>query len=197
MTKGQDTRQGILDEATRLASSVGLGGLTIGVLAARTQLSKSGLFAHFQSKEALQIQVLDNAAAHFRRVVVGPALAAPRGEPRLRALFEGWLSWVEAMPGGCPFVGANTEFDDCPGPVRDALVSHQRDWWETIVRVAQTAVGEGHFREDADTEQFAQDLEGVFLAYHHVSRLLGDPQAARRARHAFETLVTAAARRAA
>ena len=101
MRKGEATRLAILDEAQRLASRVGLGGLTIGSLAASTQLSKSGLFAHFQSKEALQEQLLAHTTAQFVDLVVRPALAAPRGEPRVRELFDRWLSWCSAGPGGC------------------------------------------------------------------------------------------------
>jgi AcrR family transcriptional regulator len=192
VTKGADTRLSILDEATDLASQVGLAGLTIGSLATRTGLSKSGLFAHFRSKESLQVQVLDRAAERFRDIVVFPALSAPRGEPRLRALFEGWLSWSTALRGGCVFVAASAEFDDQPGPVRDRLVRDQRDWFETIARVVQTAVTEGHLRPGVDPDQFGQDLYGVLLAFHHVGRLLGDPAAERRARTAFEALLNAA-----
>jgi AcrR family transcriptional regulator len=193
MGKGEETRLAILDEATGLASQVGLGGLTIGSLAARTHLSKSGLFAHFASKEALQAQVLEHASARFVDLVVRPALAAPRGEPRLRALFDRWLAWeADAYPGGCPFVAAMAELDDRPGPVRDQLVRSQLDWLDTIAQVFRTGVAEGRFRADADPEQFAHDLQGVMLAYHHASRLLRDPAAETRARRAFEALLAAA-----
>lgn len=190
--KGEATRQGVLDEATRLASQVGLTGLTIGALAERTQLSKSGLFAHFRSKEALQLQVLENAAAGFRQAVVVPALGTPRGEPRLRELIDRWFVWTRALPGGCPFVAASFELDDQPGPVRDYLVQNERDWFDTLVRVVQSGVAEGHFREDTDAEQFAQDLDGILLAFHRRSRLLLDPRAEDRARRGFEALIAAA-----
>ena len=122
MGKGEATRVAVLDEATRLASQVGLGGLTIGSLATQTGLSKSGLFAHFRAKESLQVQVLEHAAAQFRDFVIVPALAAPRGEPRLRELFDRWLDWIgNGLPGGCLFISASYEFDDQPGPVRDVL----------------------------------------------------------------------------
>jgi AcrR family transcriptional regulator len=193
MTKGSETRQAVLDEAARLASRVGLGGLTIGSLAASTQLSKSGLFAHFQSKESLQLQLLDHARARFVDLVVRPALATRRGEPRLRELFRRWLAWdADALPGGCLFVAASAEFDDQPGPVRDRLAQDQRDWMDTIAQVFRTGVAEGHFRADADPEQFAYDLYGVMLGYHHASRLLADPDAAARATRAFEALLLAA-----
>jgi AcrR family transcriptional regulator len=195
MGKGETTRQAVLDEAARVASRVGLGGLTIGSLAAQSGLSKSGLFAHFQSKQALQLQLLEHARADFVELVVRPALATARGEPRVRELFRCWLAWhAEALPGGCLFVAASAELDDQPGPVRDRLAADQRDWMDTIAQVFRTGIGEGHFRPDADPEQFAYDLHGVMLAYHHASRLLGDPDAATRATRAFEALVAAARR---
>jgi AcrR family transcriptional regulator len=193
MNKGMETRQAVLEEAAREASRVGLGGLTIGSLAASTQLSKSGLFAHFQSKESLQLQLLDHTRARFVELVVRPALAARRGEPRVRELFRRWLAWdADALPGGCLFVAASAELDDQPGPVRDRLAQDQRDWMDTIAQVFRTGVAEGHFRPDADPEQFAYDLYGVMLAFHHASRLLADPAAATRATSAFEALLHAA-----
>jgi len=193
MSKGEATREAILDEATRVASRVGLEGLTIGSLAAQTRLSKSGLFAHFRSKESLQLQVVEHAAALFVDSVVRPALAAPRGEPRVRELFERWLGWCgSALPAGCVFVVATTEFDDQPGPVRERIVRAQRDWLETIATVFRTGVAEGHFHADADPDQFAHDLYGVILAYHHARRLLRDPEAEHRARHALDRLLDAA-----
>ena len=193
MGKGTATRQLVLDEAARLASRVGLSGLTIGSLAASTGLSKSGLFAHFSSKEALQLQLLDRARARFVDEVVRPALAAPRGEPRVRELFRRWLAWDSGgLPGGCLFVAASVELDDQPGPVRDRLVQDQRDWMDTLAQVFRSGVAEGHFRSDADPGQFAYDLHGTMLAFHHASRLLGDPEAAARAARAFEALLLAA-----
>jgi AcrR family transcriptional regulator len=193
MSKGDDTREAILDEAIGLASRVGLHGLTIGSLAAQSRLSKSGLFAHFRSKESLQVQVLDHAAAMFVDAVVRPALAVPRGERRVRALFERWLAWCGAdLPAGCIFIVATSEFDDEPGPVRDRVVRVQRDWMDTIATVFRTGITEGQFRADADPDQFAHELYGIVLAYHHARRLLRDPQAERRARSALERLLDAA-----
>jgi AcrR family transcriptional regulator len=194
--KGETTRQAILEHATALASKVGLEGLSIGGLAEDLELSKSGLFAHFQSKEALQLQVVDHAARRFVDAVVRPALTAPRGEPRVRAVFERWMEWPR-LPGGCFFVSAISEFDDRPGLVRDRLVQLQKDWLETIANTVRTAIAEGHFHADADPEQFAHDLYGVMLGYHHAARLLGDPRATERARRAFEALLRAARRPAA
>jgi AcrR family transcriptional regulator len=193
MSKGTATRQAVLDEAARVASRVGLGGLTIGSLAASTRLSKSGLFAHFQSKESLQLQLLDHTRARFIDLVVRPALAAPRGEPRMRELFRCWLDWdTQGLPGGCLFIAASAELGAQPGPVRDRLAQDQRDWLETIAQVFRSGVAEGHFRPDADPAQFAYDLHGTMLAHHHASRLLDDPDATARATRAFEALVVAA-----
>src|SRR5690242_1048156 len=132
MSKGDTTRNRIVETALRAASVDGLEGITLGKVAADVGMSKSGLFAHFDSKEALQIDVLAAAAKKFTDVVVAPALAAPRGELRLRALFEHWLEWEqhESLPGGCVFMHAAAELDDRPGPARDALVGQQRLWLE-------------------------------------------------------------------
>ena len=196
-TKGATTRHAVLERATQLASRVGLGGLTIGSLADELELSKSGLFGHFRSQEALQIQVLDHAAARFVESVVRPALREPRGEPRMRALFERWLDWGRSspMPGGCLFVAAATELDDRPGPVRDHLQQLQRDWLGVIATSFRKGIEEGHFLADADPEQFAHDLYGVMLSYHHAHRLMREAKAEPRARRAFEALLSAAGRR--
>ena len=195
MSKGALTRSTILDEAVEIASRVGFGGLSIGQLADQVDMSKSGLFAHFRSKEQLQLQTMERARQRFVDVVVRPALAAPRGQARVRALFDGWLGWAHlALGGGCIFVAAAAELDDQPGALRDALVRNERDWLELIATVAHTAVAEGEFREDLDLEQFAFEVHGVMLAYHHASRLLRDARAEAMTRQAFESLLTAARR---
>jgi AcrR family transcriptional regulator len=181
----------VLDRAVEVARRIGLSGLTIGSLAEQAELSKSGLFGHFRSKEALQLQVLEHARARFEEAVARPALRMPRGEPRLHELFDRWMVW-DALPGGCPFVAAATEFDDRPGAVRDRLVRDERDMFDMIATVFRTGIAEGHFRGDADPEQFAQDFYGVVLARHHTLRLLGDERADTRARRAFEALIAAA-----
>lgn len=190
MSKGDETRAAVLDRAVDVARRVGLSGLTIGSLAEEAELSKSGLFAHFRSKEALQLQVLEHARAGFEDSVARPALRAPRGEPRLRELFDCWMAW-DALPGGCPFIAASTEFDDRPGAVRDRLVRDHRDMLDMIATIVRTGVAEGHFREDTDPDQFAQDFYGVLLARFHTLRLLGDRRADERARRALETLIVA------
>jgi AcrR family transcriptional regulator len=196
VTKGEATRQAILQHAAGLASQIGLEGITIGRLAEDLRLSKSGLFAHFQSKEALQLATIEHASALFVELVVRPALAAPRGEPRLRTAFEHWLGWPKrsGLPGGCFFVSAAFELDDRPGPVRDRLVQLQKDWLETLATMARTAVSEGHFRPDLEPEQFAHDLYSIMLGCLHAGRLLRDPDAGQRTRRAFDALVLAARR---
>ncbi|EWT00820.1 TetR family transcriptional regulator [Intrasporangium oryzae NRRL B-24470] len=190
MNKGEQTKSAILDEAAELASLVGLGGLTIGTLAAATKLSKSGLYAHFDSKEALQVEVLRRARDRFGDVVLRPAIKAPRGEPRLRAFFDHWIAWQsEGYGGGCIFVNAASEFDDQEGAVRDELLRAERDKLESISLVVGTAITEGHFRPDVDPAQFAYELEGIILAHHHAKRLMRDDAAAERARRAFERLL--------
>jgi AcrR family transcriptional regulator len=191
MGKGDETRAAVLDRAIEIARRAGLGGLTIGTLAEQTQLSKSGLFAHFRSKEALQVAVLEHAREGFEVNVAAPALRAPRGEARLRVLFERWLAW-DSLPGGCPYIAASTEFDDQPGAVRDRLVRDLRDLHDLIATVFRTGIAEGQFRADADAEQFAHDLYGVILSFHHSSRLLTDGRAADRARHALDALLVQA-----
>jgi AcrR family transcriptional regulator len=194
VAKGDNTRTAILDRGVRLATQVGLEGLTIGRLATELHLSKSGLFAHFRSKEALQIQVLDAAAERFVDEVVKPAVREPRGEPRVRALFDRWLGWARSNsgPGGCLFVAAAAELDDRPGPVRDRLVALQKGWLEMIAIVFRTGVTEGVFRTDLDPEEFAHDLYSVMLGFHHAKRLLKDPRAEARAQAAFGRLLSAA-----
>ncbi|HUG38090.1 MAG TPA: TetR/AcrR family transcriptional regulator [Candidatus Limnocylindrales bacterium] len=193
-SKGEETREAILTHALGLATRVGFEGLTIGRLAEDLHMSKSGLFAHFRSKEGLQLEILRMAGARMVDTVVKPALAAPRGEPRVRALFERWLAWEQSpgLPGGCPFMAASFELDDRPGPVHDFVVQNLRDWMDTMAGGARIAVQEGHFRADLDPAQFAHDCQGIGLAFVHASRLMRDPQARARAATAFEALLEAA-----
>lgn len=173
MSKGAKTQGAILQQALDLSSEIGLEGLSIGTLAKRVGMSKSGLYAHFQSKEELQCQVLDTAADRFSLAVARPAVGRPRGVPRVRAIFELWLDWsTSGFKGGCPLVSAATEFDDREGPVRDRLVFHFRSMLDFIARAVRIAVEEGHFRDDLDVDQFAFELWGTLLAYHHYCRLM-------------------------
>ena len=189
MAKGEETREAILDTALTLASTGGFEGLSIGALAQAVGLSKSGLFAHFGSKEDLQIAVLRSAAERFVADVIAPALREPRGEPRVRALFERWLTWEGARPGGCPFLAVSNELDDRPGPVRDYLVQTQRDWLDALANAARIAVAEGHFRPDLDADGFACEIYSAILAFHHFHRLLRDPRAGDRCRRSFADLL--------
>jgi len=192
-SKGEQTREAILTKALGLATRIGFEGLTIGRLADDLGMSKSGLFAHFRSKEALQLEILRMAGARMVETVVKPALVVKRGEPRLRALFDGWLAWEQSpsLPGGCPFMAASFELDDRPGPVRDFVVQNLRDWLDTLAGAARIAVQEGHFRADLDCEQFAHECQGIGLAFVHASRLMRDPKARARAQTAFESLLDA------
>jgi AcrR family transcriptional regulator len=191
LSKGEKTRAAILDEAVRIASKLGLEGLTIGSLAAATEMSKSGLFAHFGSRDELLIAVMDRGQQEFLKIVVNPALARPRGLPRLRALFVNWIDWTESadLPGGCPMIGGAIEFDDKPGQVRDALAAGQRAWIGTLTRAARQAVEQGQLAADTDVEQIAFELFGIALVVHHHRRLLGYEKARARALAAFETLL--------
>jgi AcrR family transcriptional regulator len=178
VSKGEETRRQILDGALAFASEVGLERVSIGVLAERTGLSKSGLFAHFQSKEALELAIIEHAADRFVEDVVSPALRAPRGEPRVRALLERWLGWsrARAMPGGCVFVTSISNAGKLPVAVRQRLVETQRDWLDTLATAVNIAIAEGHFRAELDPTQLAHELLSVAYGHHLVTRLLG-PQA--------------------
>mgnify|MGYP002624795269 CR=1 FL=1 len=191
MSKGRRTRSAILDTALAEASEAGLAGISIGGLARKRDRSKSGLFAHFGSKEDLQLQILTTARDRFVETVIAPALREPRGEPRIRGLFERWIAWSQAsfLPGGCPFIATANELDDVPGPLRDFLVDSQRDWLETLSTAARIAVDEGHLAADLDVGQFAYEFYSLILAYHHFHRLLRDPSTEARCRRAFEELL--------
>jgi AcrR family transcriptional regulator len=191
VSKGDDTRQAILSRAFELATKVGVTGLTIGRLAEDLGLSKSGLFAHFGSKEALEVAVVEEAARQFVQDVMVPALREPRGEPRVRALFERWLRWGQ-RPGGCFFVGASAELDDRPGPQRDALVRACKDWIDELAKAVRIAIREGHFRSDVDPEQLAFEIYGAMLAAHTFFHFLREPAALERTRAAFERLIASA-----
>lgn len=188
--KGERTRAAILDEALRLVSKAGLDGLTIGALAEATGMSKSGLFAHFGSREELLLAVLAHGQAQFGEVVFQPAMAKPRGLPRVRAMFVNWLDWTESaeLPGGCPMIGGATEFDDKPGAVRDMLAGGQRTWIETLKRAVRQAIDEGHLAKETDPEQIAFEMFGIALVVHHHRRLLGYRKARERALAALDSL---------
>ena len=195
MTKGAETRDRILDRAFRMATRDGLEGVTLGSLAGELGLSKSGLFAHFRSKEELQVEILQTAAARFEETVVKPAFRAPRGLPRLKRLFDHWLGWLNdpALPGGCLFVAAAAELDDKEGRPRELLVATQRQFRDALAKAAQLAVAEGHFKKELDCEQFAFEMYAIALAYNYWKRLLRDARPEARARAAFQRLIADAA----
>jgi AcrR family transcriptional regulator len=191
-SKGEQTRHTIISRALEMVSELGYEGLSIGALATETKLSKSGLFAHFKSKEALQLGVLQEVINRFTLQVVQPALASPRGEPRLRILFEKKLEWIRGVADrrGCLLGKASLEYDNREGhPVRERAVQGTRDWLEFVSRSAQTAVDEGHFRADLDPAQFAFEFDGITMMYQTTHGLLHDRKAAERANTAFASLL--------
>jgi AcrR family transcriptional regulator len=191
ISKGARTRATILGEALRLVSRSGLDDLTIGTLAEATGMSKSGLFAHFGSRDDLLLAVLAHGQEEFVEVVLKPALQKPRGLPRLRAMFTNWLDWTESaeLPGGCPMIGGAAEFDDKPGAVRDRLADGQRAWIDTLKRAARQAIEEKQLPQDTDPEQIAFEMFGIALVVHHHRRLLGYPKARARALGALNRLL--------
>jgi len=195
MMKGRETKETILNAALGFARLHGLEGLSIGRLAKGVGLSKSGLFAHFNSKETLQLNVLQRGVEEFLEAVVRPAIKEPRGEPRLRALLDRWLRWAAGDSsrgkGGCLFLGAAVELDDQPGALRDYLVNSQRQWISTLARAVTIAQTAGDISPDVDTEQMAFEIYSIMMAFHLYHRLLRDPDASMRARKAFDKLLAA------
>ncbi len=191
MGKGEETRQAILDEAVALCSQVGVSGLSIGALADKAGMSKSGLFAHFGSKEELQIAVMRESQQRFVDIVVRPALKAPRGVARLRAILANWLDWTRRaqLPGGCPLNAAANEFDDQPGPVRDAVEAGLADGRRLLANAVRLAVETGELRPGTDIEQFVFEFTGIVLVAMQNQRLFKEKDANRRALDAFERLV--------
>jgi len=194
LMKGQQTRAAILDAALALASHIGLEGLSIGALAEVTGMSKSGVFAHFGSREELQISVVREYHTKFEDEVFRPSMKAPRGLPRLRALFDRWVRRVSVeIDSGCIYISGAVEFDDRPGPVRDALVTMVQTWQDALDRAIRAAVDAGHLRADTDAGQLLFEIHGLILALHHDARFLRHAGAEERARAAFERLLAHAA----
>jgi len=190
MRKGEQTRAAIVAAAVELAARDGLEGLTIGALAERTRMSKSGVFAHFGSREDLQIAVLKAYERRFVDDILVPGLRERRGLPRLRAIFSRWLerTAIEAA-SGCIWISGATEYDDRPGAVREELVAMVRSWQRELTRAIQQAVDAGDLRADIDAREVVFDLYGVILVLHHDARLLNSPDALVRAQRAFERLI--------
>lgn len=188
--KGQQTKAAIIDAALAMASHVGLEGLSIGAIAEVMQMSKSGVFAHFGSREELQIAVVREYHERFEREVFRPALAAPRGLPRLRALFDNWMRQTSLeIDSGCIYISGAVEFDDRPGPVRDALVDTVNTWQAAVRRAVRLAIDEGHLRADADPAQIAFEIHGLILALHYEARFLRSPDGVQHARAGFDNIL--------
>jgi AcrR family transcriptional regulator len=187
LQKGRQTKQLIIDAALGLAEQMGLESLSIGALAEVTRMSKSGVFAHFGSREELQISVIREYHQRFSNEVFFPALNAPRGLPRVRALFANWMKRVAIeIQSGCIFISGAVEFDDRPGPVRDALASSVQTWLAAMHRAVVQAKQEGHLVPDADEAQMAFEIHGLILALHYEARFLKNPGAIARAHTGFE-----------
>jgi AcrR family transcriptional regulator len=188
--KGQQTKAAIVDAALALAQQIGLEGLSIGALAGVSQMSKSGVFAHFGSREELQISVIREYHARFEDEVFYPAMKAPRGLPRLRALFALWMKRTSVeIDSGCIYISGAVEFDDRPGPVHDALVQSVQLWHAGMRRTIDQARREQHLRVDVDVDQMLFEIHGLILALHYEARFLRSPGAIARAETGFERIV--------
>ena len=195
-TKGEETRSQILSAAVEQASTAGFESLTIGTLAEKTGMSKSGLFAHFGSKLDLQIAALDECARQFTEAVFLPALKAPRGVKRLRALFENWITWPQRakLTGSCPIDAAGREYDHQPGAMRDAVMERQRLLDRELSKAVQLAVDAGELAPDTDPRQVAFEFLAIVLVFNRSASLLGPEAALKRARTAFDRLLEQARR---
>ena len=190
MLKGQQTKQAIVQAAVSMGTQVGLEGLSIGHLAERMHMSKSGVFAHFGSREELQISVIREYFASFEQEVFYPAMQAPKGLPRVRALFDNWMKRVAVeLQSGCIFISGAVEFDDRPGPVRDALVHSVQTWLQALYRAVVLAKQCGHLTPDADEQQVAFEIHALILALHYEARFLKNPGSLARANRGFDHIL--------
>jgi AcrR family transcriptional regulator len=190
MQKGQQTKMAIVEAALNLATQIGLEGLSIGALAEATQMSKSGVFAHFGSREDLQISVIHQYFAQFEQAVFYAAMEQPRGLPRVTAMFANWMKLVaEEIQAGCIFISGAVEFDDRPGPVRDALATSVQTWLAAMNRSIVLAKACGHLRADVDEEQMAFEIHGLILALHYEARFLHKPGSIERANKGFDNIL--------
>ena len=190
MLKGQQTKATIIDAALALAAQVGLEGLSIGALAEVTGMSKSGVFAHFGSREDLQISVVREYHTRFEEEVFYPAMRVERGLPRLRALFANWMKRTSAeIDSGCIYISGAVEFDDRPGPVRDALAESVHIWLAAMNRAVLQAREAGQLRADADADQVAFEIHGLILALHYEARFLRAPGSLKRANTGFDNIL--------
>ncbi|MEY5029696.1 MAG: HTH-type transcriptional repressor ComR [Pseudomonadota bacterium] len=190
LLKGQQTKAVIVDAALGLASQIGLEGLSIGALAEITGMSKSGVFAHFGSREELQISVVREYHTRFEREIFYPALASERGLPRLQALFDRWMVRTSTeIDSGCIYISGAVEFDDRSGPVRDALVASVSSWQDALRRAVELAQQERHLQSGVDPQQIAFEIHGLILALHYEARFLRRAGAMQRAREGFARLI--------
>ena len=188
--KGQQTKASIVDAALGLATQIGLEGLSIGALAEVMRMSKSGVFAHFGSREELQISVVREYHARFEEEVFFPALQHPRGLPRLRAMFNNWMQRTSIeIDSGCIYISGAVEFDDRTGPVRDALVGSVRTWLTAMDRAVVQAKEAGDLNADADEHQVAFEIHGLILALHYEARFLKTPNSVDRAHLGFANIL--------
>lgn len=191
LPKGQQTKAAIVDAALRMAAQVGLQGLSIGALAEVTGMSKSGVFAHFGSREELQISVVSEYYHRFEREVFYPALKQPRGLPRLRAMFANWMHHTSIdFDAGSIFISGAVEFDDQPGPVRDALVQSVGSWLDAMGRAIRQACEEGHLAPNTDERQVAFEIHALILGLHYEARFLHMPGAVERTTRGFESVLS-------
>jgi AcrR family transcriptional regulator len=190
LQKGQQTKAAIVDAALGLATQIGLEGLSIGALAEVTQMSKSGVFAHFGSREELQISVVREYHQRFEQEVFYPAMSQPRGLPRLRAMFANWMQRTSVeLDSGCIYISGAVEFDDRPGPVRDALAWSVQTWHSAMKRAIAIAKEEGHLDDATDEEQMLFEIHGLILALHYEARFLKNPGSIARANTGFENIL--------
>ncbi len=190
MRKGELTRAAILDVALGLASRDGLEGLTIGLLADKMNMSKSGVFAHFGSREDLQIEVLKLYHHHFEQEIFYPSMKDPRGLPRLQGMFARWVKRVTVeIASGCIYISGAVEYDDRPGAIREELVGMVRAWQSALLRCVGQATELGHLRAGTDPQQLVFEMYGLILALHHDARFLNRPGSVDRAQIGFERLI--------
>lgn len=190
LQKGQQTKMAILDAALGLATQIGLEGLSIGALAEATHMSKSGVFAHFGSREELQISVIREYFTRFEQEIFYPAMKERRGLPRVQALFSNWMKRVAVeIQSGCIFISGAAELDDRPGPVRDALVASVRIWLNALDRAVLSAREQGHLAPDTDAHQMAFEIHGLILALHYEARFLQTPGSIERANKGFDNVL--------
>jgi AcrR family transcriptional regulator len=190
MRKGELTRAAILDMALDLASRDGLEGLTIGLLADKMNMSKSGVFAHFGSREDLQLEVLKLYHQRFEQEVFFPSMQEPRGIARLKSMYARWIKRVSVeIASGCIYISGAVEYDDRPGPIREELVAMVRTWQGALLRCVQQTIEVGDLKSDTDAEQLVYEMYGLILALHHDARFLRMPGSVERARAGFDRLI--------